>query len=250
VKRLLHFLARVYPRSWRERYGTEFAALLDDARPRWFDIFDLLKGGLAMRVMRSRISVIAPVFALAGGIAALGVSYATPSWVSRSVIDVAVPHGVRISDSLGSLARYVLTDDSLAELASKYDLYPNVSTPVQRMRKSIMIRPARQNEVEISFVHPDRTMAGVVTNEITRRFIEGNVKIREEEAKEGRADPTTRFVPMRLRLVDPAATAPLRRNMLPATSAGLVGGLILGIAAGWALRRWTASHSAAAPRQG
>jgi hypothetical protein len=205
-----------------------------------------------MRVMRSRISVIAPIFALAGGMAALGVSYAMPkTWISRSVIDVAVPAGVRISDPLGFLARYVLTDNFLAQLASKYDLYPNVSVPVQRMRKGIMIRPARQkNEVEISFVHPDRTVAGVVTNEITRRFIEGNFEIQYEEGREGRADPTTRFVPMRLRLVDPAATALLRINPLAGASGGLAGGLVLGIVAGWALRRWTARRSAVAPGQG
>ena len=71
MKRLLHFLARVYPRSWRERYGTEFAALLDDAQLRWLDIFDLLKGGLAMRLTRFRIPATAAIFALAGGMAAL-----------------------------------------------------------------------------------------------------------------------------------------------------------------------------------
>jgi hypothetical protein len=222
--------------------------LLDDTQPRWFDIFDLLKGGLAMRVMRRKISVIAPMFALAGGMAALGVSYAMPkTWMSRAAIDVRVPDGVRQQDPLKFLAGYVLTDDFLERLASKYDLYPNVSTPAQRMRKSIMIRLVRQNEFGISFVHPDRSMAGVVTNEIAERFIEGNFEIQDGDARE---DPTTRFVPMRLGLAAPAATAPLRTNPLPATSAGLAGGLILGIAAGWALRRRTAGRSAVAPGQG
>jgi hypothetical protein len=29
MSRLIHFLARLYPRSWRERYGAEYAALLE-----------------------------------------------------------------------------------------------------------------------------------------------------------------------------------------------------------------------------
>jgi hypothetical protein len=248
VKRLLHFLARVYPRSWRERYGTEFAALLDDAPPRWFDIFDLLKGGLAMRVMSSRLSLIAPIFALTGGLAALGVSYAMPrTWVSRAAVDVVVPDGVRYQDPLIFLAGYVLKDDFLAQLARKYDLYPNLSTPVERMRKSIMIRPARQKgEVEISFFHPDKRMARVMTNEIVGRFMQGNVEIQVEDAREGRTDLHS----MRLSLAAPAATAPLRINPLLAASAGVAGGLVLGIATVWALRRWKAGRSAAAQGQG
>jgi hypothetical protein len=221
--------------------------LLDDAQPHWFDILDLLKGGLAMRVMRSRISVIAGIFALAGAMAALGVSYAIPkTWMSRIAVDVLMPDGVRYEDPLKFLAGYVLTDDFLARLATKYDLYPNVSTPVPRMRKSITIRPVRQNEVEISFAHSDRRMARVVTNEIAGRFIEGGMEIHEEDAREGRAGPIPYYT--RLRIVAPAATAPLRINPLPAASAGLAGGLILGIAAGSALRRWTAGRSAVAPR--
>ncbi|HEY6340816.1 MAG TPA: hypothetical protein VIY49_04930 [Bryobacteraceae bacterium] len=253
MKRLLHFLARLYPRSWRERYGTEFAALLDDARPRWFDIFDLLKGGLAMRVMRSRISVMAAIFALAGGMAALGVSYAMPkTWLSRAAIDVVVLDGVRHQDAVNSLVGYVggyvLADDFLTQLVGRYGLYPNVSTPVQRLRKSVMIRPARQNEIEISFAYPDEKMAKVVTDQIVSRFIDGNVQTAVEDAREGRPDLAARS--MRLMLAAPAATALLRINPLPAASAGLAGGLVLGILAGWALRRWRAGRSAATPRQG
>ena len=30
MKQLIRFAAKLYPRSWRERYGAEFEALLDD----------------------------------------------------------------------------------------------------------------------------------------------------------------------------------------------------------------------------
>jgi hypothetical protein len=33
MKRILKMLARLYPLSWRGRYGVEYEALLDDATP-------------------------------------------------------------------------------------------------------------------------------------------------------------------------------------------------------------------------
>jgi hypothetical protein len=48
-------LARLYPRSWRERYGDELAALLDDRPPSPFDVADLLFGALdAQRALHFR----------------------------------------------------------------------------------------------------------------------------------------------------------------------------------------------------
>jgi hypothetical protein len=34
MKRTMRFLARLYPSSWRKRYGAELDALLEDATPR------------------------------------------------------------------------------------------------------------------------------------------------------------------------------------------------------------------------
>ena len=31
IRKLIHLAARVYPAHWRQRYGVEFAALLDDS---------------------------------------------------------------------------------------------------------------------------------------------------------------------------------------------------------------------------
>ena len=86
----------------------------------------------------------------------------------------------------------------------------------------------------------------MVTNEIAERFIEGNFQIQEEDARERRRDLHS----MRLMLLGSGHTARVRVNPLPATSAGLAGGLIPGVAAGWALRRWMAGRSAAASGQG
>ena len=48
-KHLLRILARLYPAAWRKRYGDEFEALIEDARPGLGGALDILKGALAMQ---------------------------------------------------------------------------------------------------------------------------------------------------------------------------------------------------------
>src|ERR1700733_2498385 len=54
MKLLIRFAARLYPRSWRERYGAEFDALLDDigADPRI--AWNVLTEAIGMQVQRSK----------------------------------------------------------------------------------------------------------------------------------------------------------------------------------------------------
>ena len=42
MKRILKFLARLYPSGWHNRYGAELDALLEDGKPRTRDAFDVL----------------------------------------------------------------------------------------------------------------------------------------------------------------------------------------------------------------
>ena len=50
MRNLIRFAAWLYPRRWRERYGVEFDALLDDARPGWRELANVLKGALAIQI--------------------------------------------------------------------------------------------------------------------------------------------------------------------------------------------------------
>jgi hypothetical protein len=45
---------RLYPRWWRDRYGDEFAALLDDLRDDQPSTFDILKGAMDARLLAQR----------------------------------------------------------------------------------------------------------------------------------------------------------------------------------------------------
>jgi hypothetical protein len=50
MKRVMRFLVRLYPLSWRNRYGVEFDALLEDATLTARDTFDIFWGGLKMQM--------------------------------------------------------------------------------------------------------------------------------------------------------------------------------------------------------
>src|SRR5262245_1794472 len=50
MKRLIRLASWLYPSSWRRRYAREFEALLDDVKPGPRQLFDVLKGAIAMRV--------------------------------------------------------------------------------------------------------------------------------------------------------------------------------------------------------
>ena len=67
-ERLIRFAGRLYPPSWRRRYGVEFEALLEDARSNWRDVFDVLLGALKMQLTTWSFGKMAASFGLAGAL--------------------------------------------------------------------------------------------------------------------------------------------------------------------------------------
>lgn len=64
MKRLIRLAARLYPRRWRDRYGEEFEALLDDVRPGGRIAFDVLIGAGSMQIRRWGTAAIAAFLAI------------------------------------------------------------------------------------------------------------------------------------------------------------------------------------------
>ena len=50
MKRWIARAAGLYPRSWREEYGAEFDALLDDVKPGWRAFANVLGGAMKMHL--------------------------------------------------------------------------------------------------------------------------------------------------------------------------------------------------------
>jgi hypothetical protein len=87
MRRLIEWGVRLYPAQWRARYGDEFLALVEDARPRWRDVWDVLRGALAMRLTNASFMKIVAAFAVVGMLAAGVWSMMLPDrYVSTSVL--------------------------------------------------------------------------------------------------------------------------------------------------------------------
>jgi hypothetical protein len=67
MKRFFRLAVRLYPSWWRQRYAREFEALLEDVKPGWYELFDVINGALTMQI--TRLGTIPVVCALAGAMA-------------------------------------------------------------------------------------------------------------------------------------------------------------------------------------
>lgn len=76
MRRLLRLAARLYPAWWHRRYGNEFEALLDEVRPGWRELADIVRGALTMQI--KTVATIPAVCALAGLIAGGIITVRTP----------------------------------------------------------------------------------------------------------------------------------------------------------------------------
>lgn len=63
MKRIVRLAAKLYPRSWRARYGEEFEALLDEERGSSLVVLDVLAGSLLMQARRGRNAALIAVSA-------------------------------------------------------------------------------------------------------------------------------------------------------------------------------------------
>lgn len=89
---LLHWVTRIYPRAWRDRYGREFEAMLEDLPQQgqnWKTVWDISKGAITMRATQRPVKLVkvTAIFAVAGLIVAGGIAFAIPdSFVSMSLV--------------------------------------------------------------------------------------------------------------------------------------------------------------------
>jgi hypothetical protein len=82
MRRLIRAAIRLYPARWRRRYGGELAALLEDLQPGWRDVFDILKGAMAMQI--NSLRTVPVLCALAGAIGGGLVSMTQPEVYASS----------------------------------------------------------------------------------------------------------------------------------------------------------------------
>ena len=158
MKRLMMLAALVYPRSWRQRYGEAFDALIEDSPATWGNAFNIVAKGFEMQ-LTSRNAL---TFCVAAGLT-LGLAY----WVLRDP-GYAVQTSINVKGETVKTVTTALTRRSLSELIAELKLYPDelrrkpVEAIIEDMRGDIRISRITSspgNRVEVAFRYPDRALA-------------------------------------------------------------------------------------------
>lgn len=97
----------------------------------------------------------------------------------------------RIRDIVSTLTQIVTSRTSLEKLIVELDLYPDarqnlpMEDVIDLMRKDILIEPSQKGDTfKVTFNHKDRHKVVKATNGLAAKFIEENLKYREERAAE------------------------------------------------------------------
>ncbi|HWE53680.1 MAG TPA: hypothetical protein VG273_28075 [Bryobacteraceae bacterium] len=150
MKGLARFLIRLYPATWRARYGEEFEALLEDSPAGFSSLFDLLKGAVKMQLNMPSLPKLALALGMAGLLAGLGISFlVSPRYVSKAVITLEASPGNSVSAREQFLAcqNVILSRTSLSAIITdpRLDLYQPerqkmpLEEVIQNMKRNIQI---------------------------------------------------------------------------------------------------------------
>ncbi len=230
---IARLMTRLYPGWWRQRYGVELEALVEDSSPTWWTVLDVGKEGLAMQLRDSRspLYIVLGCALLGAGIGAAVFAATPPRWAFTSSIEVQS----RASQSRARRAwpRRHSAIDNLGRLVERFGLYradqdgQAMTDVLRRFRAdiSVTLTPAG---LDVSFSYPDGAKARQVVENLTRLIIEANLRAAQTDG--GRALE-------RYRVTGPPRQAPDGPNAVTLTAFGLGAGLLAGLAlAAWRRR--------------
>jgi len=194
--------AGLYPRSWRQRYGVEFQALLEDLNPDWQEFADVLRGAVKMQMTNAAAYLkLAGGLALVGAIAATAASFSLPRiYESAAEMRMEEPgHAVsadvlqgQVAHQLNEMEQEILSRTNLEGLITRpdLDLYKEersrltMEDVVRNMRHDIKIlmagyspeAPRANGAFTVSFLYPNQQKAQAVVRALTAQFIQQNLQ--------------------------------------------------------------------------
>ena len=200
MRRVQHWLVRLYPRTWLDRYEKEFRALFDDAEPQWVDWVDVLKEGVMMR-LTTGVTLQALGWGMTAAAIAVFVLWLMPApYESKATIAMrsAYFREYPIPEQMNLLSQRTKSREFLAKVVDDLNLYPNLRASgeqekaIDRVRGDIRIsnqfpQPALAI-TNVSFRYPDPKAVTNVTNVLVTRLIDEQIRL-QESAREASADP-------------------------------------------------------------
>jgi hypothetical protein len=240
MKSIVRILARLYPASWRARYGAEFDALLEDISPTTRQALDVFLGAMSMQMTTWNLGKIVAVSAVVGLVlASIGAFLKPAEYVSSTPIAIeASPAAAQsVIDNLpGSLSR-----EELGHISQLNNLYPgergheSTDELVTRMEKAIVIQVDHPKPFDypgvpwsgltfftIHFKYSDPKIAQHVDGQLVSLLVSKNLD--SQEAAPGGP-------PVRIQVLD-SPTFPLKPSgpgWAVLTSGGAMAGALLGL---------------------
>jgi uncharacterized protein involved in exopolysaccharide biosynthesis len=254
VRKWVRLAARLYPASWRRRYGPEFDALIEDASPGWRDVFDVLCGAMMMQTSMRTFRNVTAACGLTGLVIAAGWAYSLPNlYVSSATLRVTpsqIPENLapatynrQMAERVNQMVQTAFSRSSLASIIQRpdLDLYKNdrahkpLEDVIEQMKKTDIRIEIMGTKPEtkpfsafvVSFRNPDPAVAQKTTSALIARLADANAK------------PATGIMNASLDLLDPAnlPKEPASKSQWKIALAGLALGLLAGILAS-AFGRW------------
>jgi outer membrane lipoprotein SlyB len=217
----LQSLILLYPRAWRDRYESEFRALLDDVSPTWRTLFDVFGGALKMQMKIWSPWKLVAAFAIVGVLGSAAFTLTIPErYVSTAVINAS-------EEGLIASIQKVESRSSLVQLIVQENLYPSerahipIEDVIEQMKqKDINIRLIGGQAFAVSFSSADAGQAQRTTQWLASRLVDGSSGTVVDPAK-------LPVVPVSPRL---------SKNLVMGLIAGIVLGSLLALFAG--LKVW------------
>lgn len=179
MKRLVYLAIRLYPRKWRDRYGSELDALIEDSRQTGLaGLLDILKGAITMRIARGPAGQVAA--ATLAGVLLAAAAWAILPNTYRSTGAATVP-GSTTSALLNEAAMKVLSPPEVRELITKHGLGSTDPEQVEEFKHHLTISRVelvrlgtRRDEVHafsVSFHSRDARTSQAVAQDVLDRLL-------------------------------------------------------------------------------
>ena len=246
----IRLIARLYPKSWRQRYGAEFDAFLEDAKPTWRDGFDVLRRAFEMRMKAWNFPKLAVVCGVGGAIVSVGVAFQLPDrYISEAVLRVTSTDQQSRQYFRDQIVHRAFSRSSLGELILKNGLYATdrqrmtLDDVIERMRHDIVITLTDSADPKhfafvVRYVYPDPAQAQSTADALVAKMIEVNLVEAIEAARLAATGAGRRHAGTTLQLVHPPnlPQKPVGLNRLLITTLGIGTGVVLAVLATVAMR--------------
>jgi len=185
---LARFVTRLYPAEWRQRYGDEFEALLEDRPPTLSSLFDLMKGATKMHLSVPAFPKLALLLSVAGLLAGWGASFlVTPSYISQATLVMEQKPGsppTEFRPDIAAMQQEIMSRTSLSAVINdpRLDLYGSErsSQPLEDVIETMRTRDLHftlagtGSAFTISFAYRDPVKAHDTVQTVITKFQEAN----------------------------------------------------------------------------